>query len=134
MVKNDGKKIVNPRKCEAFSANATAAYLGTCVERAVATAWLAAPAAGQDGERAMTNDPPIAEQWHAALDGRERSEAPVYVPPERRPPLAGERREGVFISTQHDSKAISGPQSRAALLACVGVQGEAMRPEMDAGG
>jgi hypothetical protein len=28
----------------------------------------------------MTNDPPIAEQWHAALDGRERSEAPVYVP------------------------------------------------------
>ncbi len=24
----------------------------------------------------MTNDPPIAEQWHAALDGRERSELP----------------------------------------------------------
>jgi hypothetical protein len=45
----------------------------------------------------MTNDPPIAEQWHAALDGRERSEAPVYVPPERRPPPADGRREGVLF-------------------------------------
>jgi hypothetical protein len=46
-VKNDGKKIVNPRKCEAFSANDNAGYLGSCGKRAVSMACPAAPAAGQ---------------------------------------------------------------------------------------
>jgi hypothetical protein len=82
----------------------------------------------------MTNDPPIAEQWHAALDGRERSEAPVYVPdvalaaPGQ--PATGGRVN--FRSARLRDHFWS--QSRAALLACEGVQGEAMRPEMGEGG